>query len=101
MPSASTPAFAKNRKSAGAALGAYKRVNQAAARLVAPGGLLLTSSCSHHIEPERFAEAVVHGARAAGRRLQLVRRGGQAPDHPILPGMPETEYLKHLVFVAR
>ncbi len=95
------PAFAKNRKSAGAALGAYKRVNQAAARLVAPGGLLLTSSCSHHIEAERFAEAVVHGARAAGRRLQLVRRGGQAPDHPILPGMPETEYLKHLVFVAR
>jgi 23S rRNA (cytosine1962-C5)-methyltransferase len=95
------PAFAKNRKSAGAALGAYKRVNQAAARLVAPGGLLLTSSCSHHIEPERFSEAVVHGARSAGRRLQLIRRGGQAPDHPILPNMAETEYLKHLVFVVR
>lgn len=95
------PAFAKNRKSAGAALGAYKRVNQAAARLVKPGGLLFTSSCSHHVLPERFIEAVVHGARSAGRRLQLVRRGGQAPDHPILPQVPETEYLKHLVFVVR
>lgn len=95
------PAFAKNRKSAGAALGAYKRVNQAAARLVRPGGLLFTSSCSHHVLPERFMEAVTHGARAAGRRLQLVRRGGQAPDHPILTQVPETEYLKHLVFVVR
>ena len=95
------PAFAKNRKSAGVALGAYKQVNQAAARLVAPGGLLFTSSCSHHVEKERFEEAVVHGARTAGRKLQLVRRGGQAPDHPILPGVPETEYLKHLVFAVR
>jgi len=95
------PAFAKNRKSAGVALGAYKRVNQAAARLVKPGGLLVTSSCSHHVLPERFQEAVVHGARSAGRRLQLVRRGLQAPDHPILPNVPETEYLKHLVFVVR
>lgn len=95
------PAFAKNRKSAGVALGAYKRVNQAAARLVKPGGLLVTSSCSHHVLPERFQEAVVHGSRSAGRRLQLVRRGLQAPDHPILPNVPETEYLKHLVFVVR
>lgn len=95
------PAFAKNRKSAGVALGAYKRVNQAAARLVKPGGLLFSSSCSHHVEAARFEESVVHGARSAGRRLQLVRRGGQAPDHPILPGVPETEYLKHLVFVVR
>lgn len=94
------PAFAKNRKSAGPALGAYKQVNQAAVRLVRPGGLLFTSSCSHHVEKERFEEAVVHGGRAAGRRLQLLRRGGQAPDHPILPGVPETEYLKHLVFAV-
>lgn len=94
------PPFAKNRKSAGVALGAYKRVNQAAIRLVKPGGLLFTSSCSHHVQAERFMETVVHAARSAGRRLQLVRRGGQAPDHPILPNVPETEYLKHLVFVV-
>lgn len=95
------PAFAKNRKSAGIALGAYRQVNAAAAKLVAPGGLIFTSSCSHHVEKERFEEAVFLGARSAGRRLQLVRRGGQAPDHPILPGVPETEYLKHLVYAVR
>lgn len=95
------PAFAKSRKNVGVALGAYKQVNQAGARLVVPGGLLFASSCSHHILPERFEEAVVHGIRAAGREPVLVRRGGQAADHPILPGVPETEYLKHLVFVVR
>ena len=91
------PAFAKNRKSAGPALGAYKQVNQLAASLVAPGGLLFTSSCSHHVEWERFEDAVYTGVRAAGRRFQRVRRGGQAADHPVLPAVPETEYLKHLV----
>lgn len=95
------PAFAKSRKTAGVALGAYKSNNAAACRLLKPGGLLFSSSCSHHVHAERFEEAVAHGARQAGRSLQLVRRGGQAPDHPILPGVPETEYLKHLVFVVR
>lgn len=95
------PAFAKSRKKAGIALGAYKAVNAQAARLVKPGGLLFSSSCSHHVLPERFEEAVVAGIRQAGRGAVLVRRGGQAPDHPILPGVPETEYLKHLVFLAR
>jgi 23S rRNA (cytosine1962-C5)-methyltransferase len=92
------PAFAKNRKSAGPALHAYKQVNAAGARLVAPGGLLFSSSCSHPVEPARFEEEVVAGIRHAGRSPRLIRRGGQAPDHPILPGVPETEYLKHLVF---
>jgi len=91
------PAFAKNRKSAGQALGAYKQVNQLAAMLVAPGGLLFTSSCSHHVPWDRFEEAVYTGVRAAGRRFVRVRRGGQAADHPVLPAVPETEYLKHLV----
>lgn len=95
------PAFAKSRKKAGIALGAYKAVNAQAARLVKPGGLLFSSSCSHHVLPERFEEAVVAGIRQAGRSALLLRRGGQAPDHPILPGVPETEYLKHLVFVVR
>jgi 23S rRNA (cytosine1962-C5)-methyltransferase len=95
------PAFAKNRKSAGAAIAAYKAVNAAAARLVRPGGLLFSSSCSHHVEEARFAEAVWAGARQAGRRLARVRVGGQAADHPVLPGVPETAYLKHLVHVVR
>jgi 23S rRNA (cytosine1962-C5)-methyltransferase len=95
------PAFAKSRKKAGIALGAYKAVNAQAARLVAPGGLLFSSSCSHHVLADRFEEAVVAGIRSAGRSAVLLRRGGQAPDHPILPGVPETEYLKHLVFALR
>ncbi len=95
------PAFAKSRKKAGIALGAYKAVNAQAARLLKPGGLLFSSSCSHHVLAERFEEAVVAGIRQAGRGGVLVRRGGQAPDHPILPGVPETEYLKHLVFALR
>lgn len=94
------PAFAKNRKAAGAALAGYKAVNAAAARLVRPGGLLFTSSCSHHVEAERFEEAVVAGLRQAGRRALLIRRAGASVDHPVLPGMPETEYLKHRVFVV-
>jgi 23S rRNA (cytosine1962-C5)-methyltransferase len=95
------PAFAKSRKHAGVALGGYKAVNAQAARLVKPGGLLFTSSCSHHVLAERFEDAVVAGIRQAGRSPVLLRRGGQAPDHPILPGVPETEYLKHLVFLLR
>ncbi len=95
------PAFAKTRKTAGAALHLYKQVNASGLRLVADGGLFFTSSCSHHIQAERFEETVLHAGRQAGRRVTLVRRGGQAPDHPILPGVPETEYLKHLVFVVR
>lgn len=95
------PAFAKTRKKAGIALGAYKAVNAQAARLLVPGGLLFSSSCSHHVLPERFEEAVVAGIRQAGRHAVLLRRGGQAPDHPILPDVPETEYLKHLVYIVR
>jgi 23S rRNA (cytosine1962-C5)-methyltransferase len=95
------PAFAKTRKKAGIALGAYKGVNAQATRLLAPGGLLFSSSCSHHVLPERFEESVLAGIRQAGRAAVLLRRGGQAPDHPILPHVPETEYLKHLVYAVR
>jgi len=94
------PSFAKSRKGAAKALGAYRQVNTAAARLVRTGGLLFTSSCSHHVLAERFEEAVRHGVRAAGRSALMIRRGGQSPDHPVLPSMPESEYLKHLVLVV-
>jgi len=94
------PAFAKSRKTAAAALVGYRNSNALALRLVRPGGLLFTSSCSHHIQADRFLETILEAAHKAGRRVRLVRRGGQAPDHPILPGVPETEYLKHLVFAV-
>jgi 23S rRNA (cytosine1962-C5)-methyltransferase len=91
------PAFAKSRKSAGAALPAYQKVNQLAARLVAQGGLLFSSSCSHHIEAGRFEAAVIGGVERAGRSAVILRRAGQAPDHPVHPHLPESAYLKHLV----
>lgn len=94
------PAFAKTRKAAGAALRGYREINALGATLVEPGGWLFTSSCSWHVQEDRFTEAVVAGARDAGRRLRLVRRGEQAPDHPVLPEVPETRYLKSLAFLV-
>lgn len=95
------PAFAKSRKAAAVALAGYKTVNTLAIRLVQPGGLLFSSSCSHHILPDRFEQTLLDAAYKARRELVLIRRGGQAPDHPILPRVPETEYLKHLVYQVR
>ena len=95
------PAFAKSRRHAAGALKAYRDQNRMAMALVAPGGLLFTSSCSHHILEDRFQEEVVEAARRAGRSLRLVRRGQQAPDHPVHPGIPESRYLKHLVLQVR
>lgn len=95
------PAFAKSRKTASAALKGYRDVNAMATMLVQPDGFLVTSSCSYHIEEERFFEAVSSGATKAGRRLRLVHRGEQAADHPVLPEVPETRYLKHAVFQVR
>ena len=92
------PAFAKTRKKAIVALKAYRELNRLAMALVPDGGLLFTSSCSHHVQEERFQEAVADAALDLGRRLRLVRRGEQGPDHPVHPAMPETRYLKHLVF---
>lgn len=94
------PAFAKSRKKAGVALHAYREVNRLALDVLAPGGLLFTSSCSHHVLEERFEAEVLAAARQAGRVLRQVRRGEQGPDHPVLPAMPETRYLKHLVYLA-
>jgi 23S rRNA (cytosine1962-C5)-methyltransferase len=88
------PAFAKTRKTAGNALRGYQDINELAIRLVAPGGFFFTSSCSYHVEEDRFLEAVSEAARAAKRSIRLVRRGEQAPDHPIIPWVPETRYLK-------
>lgn len=95
------PAFAKSRKTAAAALAGYRTINMLAIKLVRPGGILLSSSCSHHIQAERFEETIREAAWKVRKEIVLIRKGGQAPDHPILLGVPETEYLKHLVFIVR
>jgi 23S rRNA (cytosine1962-C5)-methyltransferase len=92
------PAFAKTRKVASAALKGYGEINALGAQLVEPGGFLFTSSCSHHIFEERFLEVIAEAVRSTGKDLKLIRRGEQAPDHPVIPGMPETRYLKSFAF---
>ena len=94
------PAFAKSKKAAGAALRGYRDLNALGMALVRPGGFLFTSSCSWHVQEERFLEAVVAGARDAKRRIRIVRRGEQGPDHPVPPEVPETRYLKSLALLV-
>jgi 23S rRNA (cytosine1962-C5)-methyltransferase len=94
------PAFAKQRKAANSALKGYREINALACMLLEEGGLLFTSTCSFHVEEDRFVEAVAEGARDASRRLVMLRRGGPSADHPVLPGVPETRYLKSFAFQA-
>ncbi len=88
------PAFAKNRKSIEPALKAYKEINLRAMQLLPPGGLLVSCSCSHHIEDEPFRVMLVDAARDARRTLVLYEYRHQARDHPVLLAMKETQYLK-------
>lgn len=88
------PAFAKTRKQVKEALRAYLTLNYRTMRLLAPGGLLATSSCSQHVGRDEFETVLELAARNARMRFHVVARGTQAPDHPILPDLPESEYLK-------
>jgi 23S rRNA (cytosine1962-C5)-methyltransferase len=88
------PAFAKARKDIGAALRAYQRLARLAATLVAPGGVLFIASCSHHVEPAAFAEAVAEGMWRARREARILWSGGAGMDHPVHPLLPESAYLK-------
>jgi 23S rRNA (cytosine1962-C5)-methyltransferase len=92
------PAFAKNRKSVPKAKAAYGKINRLAMKMLNTGGYLISSSCSHHIFEDVFAETVYREACKLGKQLKLIYRGGQAPDHPILMSLPETQYLKFFVF---
>lgn len=94
------PAFAKNRDALPGATRGYKEINLQALRMVRDGGFLVTCSCSHHMPPPLFMDTVRDAARDAGRVLRLVEARTQAKDHPILPGAPETQYLKCLIFQA-
>ncbi len=95
------PAFAKTRKAAGSALRGYREINALGLSLVEDGGFFFTSSCSHHVLEDRFLDAIRAAAAEAGRRLRMVRRGEQAPDHPVDPAIPETRYLKSFAFEVR
>lgn len=91
------PAFAKSRKSLDAAFSGYKEINLRALRLLDPGGILVTCSCSHHMSEASFLELVAQAALDSGRTLRVLERRTQAQDHPILLTVPETHYLKCLI----
>jgi 23S rRNA (cytosine1962-C5)-methyltransferase len=88
------PAFAKRKKDLPKALAAYKRLNQLAIQVLAPEGILVSCSCSFHVSAEELQDAIAKAARGADKHLQILEMGGQAPDHPVHPAIPETRYLK-------
>lgn len=91
------PAFAKNRASLKAAVRGYKEINLRALKLLNPGGVLITCTCSYHVSEELFLEILAQAALDAHRRVQIVEKRMQATDHPVLVGMPETYYLKCVI----
>ena len=91
------PAFTKSAASLPGALRGYKEINLRAMRILEPGGFLLTSSCSYHLDPETFLGVLRDAAADSGRTIRIVSVGGQSPDHPIRIGVPETRYLKFAV----
>ena len=94
------PAFAKTKRAVEGALRGYKELNLRALRMLRPGGLLVTCSCSHHVGWADLQATVASSAADAPRRVRLLERRGAAPDHPVLLNLPETEYLKCMVLQA-
>jgi 23S rRNA (cytosine1962-C5)-methyltransferase len=94
------PAFAKSQRAVEGALRGYKELNLRALKMLKPGGLLVTCSCSHHVGWTELEASVASAALDAHRRVRLLERRGAALDHPVVLNLPETEYLKCLVLQA-
>jgi 23S rRNA (cytosine1962-C5)-methyltransferase len=92
------PAFARSRSAVAGARRGYKEINLRAMKLLPRGGILATCSCSHHLGEAEFAALLLEAAADVGRTLRLLERRGQPADHPVLLAMPETSYLKCLIF---
>lgn len=95
------PAFVKNRKALPQAVNLYVKLNKMALEGLESGGMLATSTCSHHISREIFVDILKQAAAKAGKKVCLVALRGQAKDHPVLLGMPETEYLHFALLQVR
>jgi 23S rRNA (cytosine1962-C5)-methyltransferase len=91
------PAFAKSRRNVESATTGYKEINLRALRLLPPGGILVTCSCSHHLGESALLELVAQASLDANRTLRVLERRTQSQDHPILLTVPETLYLKCLI----
>ncbi|MFK7733212.1 MAG: class I SAM-dependent rRNA methyltransferase [Pseudomonadales bacterium] len=90
------PAFIKRRKDQKSGEAAYYHINELGMRLLARDGLLVSGSCSMHLAQDRLIDQVRSAGRKIDRQVQIVHRGGQGPDHPVHPAIPETDYLKAL-----
>jgi 23S rRNA (cytosine1962-C5)-methyltransferase len=88
------PAFIKRKKDIPQGQAAYRKLNQLALNLLDRDGLLVSCSCSWHLAPEDLAAAIQAAARHTGRFVQIIETGGQSPDHPVHPAIPESRYLK-------
>jgi 23S rRNA (cytosine1962-C5)-methyltransferase len=96
------PSFTRTRAAVGDAMRGYKEIHLRALKLLRPGGTLATFCCSHHVDAVMFEAVIMEAAFDAHRVLRRVAACSQSPDHPILPSVPETEYLKGYIYeVAR
>lgn len=93
------PAFIKRRKDAAQGLAAYRKINALALQLLAPGGVIASCSCSHHLPADELRHCLSQAAARQRAALRLLHAGGQGPDHPVHAAMPETAYLK--CFIAQ
>jgi len=94
------PAFIQRKKDVKKGIAAYRRINELALRLLNPGGVLVSGSCSMHLSRADLIQVLGSAANRAGCELRVVEQGAQGADHPIHPSIPETEYLK-AVFARR
>jgi len=88
------PAFAKRKKDVPQATAAYRKLNQLALPLIERDGILVSCTCSYHMPAEDLAAAIQGASRHTSRFVQILEQGGQSPDHPVHPAIPETRYLK-------
>jgi len=95
---ADPPPFVKSKKDLEPGAKAYRKLARLAARVCEQDGLLMLASCSHNISPERFAAECAQGLLRSGRRATLIRQAGAGPDHPAHPFLPESAYLKALIY---
>ncbi|MGQ9678732.1 MAG: class I SAM-dependent rRNA methyltransferase [bacterium] len=91
------PAFIKTQKSKKSGIAGYFEINRLAMKLLTPGGILVSSSCSHYLFWQDLIDVIANAAQEAGRTFLILDRSTQGPDHPVLPQMPESEYLRCLI----
>ncbi len=91
------PAFIKRRKDAKKGIEAYRRLNQAAMQLLGKDGILVSASCSYHLQRDTLRDLLQQSSRHLDRSLQIIEQGHQGPDHPVHPAIVETDYIKCLI----